>query len=69
MRWEHYVAMSAYVNRVGGLPVQNDTLDARVLYRWLENQRRSHDRGRLAQNKGEALGRPGAWVGIRDVSV
>lgn len=63
--WEHYTDMTAYVNRAGGLPAQNDSLEARVLYRWLENQRRSYDAGRLAQDKAEALDRLGEWVGTR----
>ncbi|MHA7241396.1 helicase associated domain-containing protein [Arthrobacter sp. TMS1-12-1] len=63
--WEHYAHMSAYVNRVGGLPAQNDSAEARVLYRWLENQRRSFDAGRLAQDRIEALNRLGEWVGAR----
>ncbi|WP_181033694.1 helicase associated domain-containing protein [Arthrobacter sp. SX1312] len=63
--WEHYAAMSAYVDRAGGLPVQNDSMEARVLYRWLENQRRNHDAGRLAQDKIDALNRLGEWVGAR----
>ncbi len=63
--WEHYAAMAAYVDRTGGLPAQNDSKEARVLYRWLENQRRSHDAGRLTQEKVEALNRLGEWLGTR----
>jgi hypothetical protein len=63
--WEHYTAMATYVTKVGGVPAQNDSLEARVLYRWLENQRRNHDAGRLAQDKVEALDRLGEWVGTR----
>jgi hypothetical protein len=63
--WEHYAAMATYVDRVGGLPAQNDSPEARVLYRWLENQRRSFDAGRLAQDKVDALNRLGEWVGTR----
>ncbi|WP_104182177.1 helicase associated domain-containing protein [Arthrobacter sp. B0490] len=63
--WEHYAVMATYVGRVGGLPAQNDSVEARVLYRWLENQRRSHDAGRLTQDKSEALDRLGEWVGTR----
>jgi hypothetical protein len=36
--WEHYAAMSAYVSRVGGLPAQKDSAEARVLYRCHANQ-------------------------------
>jgi hypothetical protein len=63
--WEHYAAMATYVDRVGGLPAQNDSAEARVLYRWLENQRRNHDAGRLAHDKVEALNRLGEWEGTR----
>ncbi|MEG9249980.1 helicase associated domain-containing protein [Arthrobacter sp. Soc17.1.1.1] len=63
--WEHYTAMSTYVARVGGVPAQNDSVEARMLYRWLENQRRSHDTGRLARDKVEALDRLGEWLGTR----
>lgn len=63
--WEHYVHMTAYVERVGGLPAQNDSAEARVLYRWLENQRRTHDAGRLTPDKVGALDRLGEWVGTR----
>ncbi|MHA7192008.1 helicase associated domain-containing protein [Arthrobacter sp. MDT2-16] len=63
--WEHYADMASYVYRVGGLPAQNDSMEAKVLYRWVENQRRSHDAGRLAQDKIEALDRVGEWIGTR----
>ncbi|MEG9247853.1 helicase associated domain-containing protein [Arthrobacter sp. Soc17.1.1.1] len=63
--WEHHAHMSAYVARVGGLPAQNDSTEARMLYRWLENQRRNHDVGRLAHDKAAALDRLGEWVGTR----
>ncbi|WP_104181667.1 helicase associated domain-containing protein [Arthrobacter sp. B0490] len=63
--WEHHTAMATYVARVGGLPAQNDSLEARVLYRWLENQRRTHDAGRLTQDKVDALNRLGEWIGTR----
>ncbi|MEG9250126.1 helicase associated domain-containing protein [Arthrobacter sp. Soc17.1.1.1] len=63
--WEHYAHMNSYVARVGGVPAQNDSTEARVLYRWLENQRRNHDMDRLAQDKVEALDRLGEWIGSR----
>ncbi|WP_368784513.1 Helicase associated domain protein [Arthrobacter sp. B0490] len=61
-----YAAIAAYVERTGGLPARNDSTEARALYRWLGNQRRSHDAGRLAQDKVEALDRLGEWVGTRN---
>ncbi|MHA7191959.1 helicase associated domain-containing protein [Arthrobacter sp. MDT2-16] len=63
--WEHYADMASYVYRVGGLPAQNDSMKAKVLYRWVENQRRTHDAGRLTQDKIEALDRLGEWRGTR----
>lgn len=63
MWWEHYAAIAAYVDWKGGLPAQNDNTEARVLYRWLKNQRRIYDTGRLTQDKVAALGKLGSgWA-------
>lgn len=63
--WEHYTDLAAYVDAHGGLPAQNDSTVARVLYRWIENQRRVFDAGNLTAEKIEALDRVGEWVGTR----
>ncbi|THJ65656.1 hypothetical protein E8P82_11855 [Arthrobacter echini] len=63
--WEHYTELVAYVGAHGGLPAQNDSTVARVLYRWIENQRRVFDAGNLAAEKIVALDTVGEWVGTR----
>ena len=64
--WEHYDDVATYMRRCGGvLPAQNDSLLARVLYRWIEAQRRQYDAGTLAQDRVDAMGRLGEWVGTR----
>ncbi|WP_298255453.1 helicase associated domain-containing protein [uncultured Arthrobacter sp.] len=63
--WEHYTDLVAYVEAHGGLPAQNDSTVARVLYRWIENQRRVFDAGKLVAEKIAALDRVGEWVGTR----
>ncbi|WP_168796581.1 helicase associated domain-containing protein [Arthrobacter echini] len=65
MWWEHYTELVTYVGAQGGLPAQNDSTVARVLYRWLENQRRTFDAGKLTAEKIVALDRVGEWVGTR----
>jgi hypothetical protein len=57
--------MATYVDTAGGLPAQYDSVEAKALHRWLENQRRSHDTGRLARDKVEALDKLGEWGGKR----
>ncbi|WP_394253524.1 helicase associated domain-containing protein [Arthrobacter pityocampae] len=63
--WEHYGRLAAYVREHGGIPAQNDSREARVLYRWVENQRRNHDAGTLTPDRVEALNRLGEWIGTR----
>ncbi|WP_167398967.1 helicase associated domain-containing protein [Arthrobacter pityocampae] len=55
MWWEHYGRLAAYVRERGGIPAQNESREARVLYRWVENQRRNHDAGTLTPDRVEAL--------------
>ncbi|MHA7280244.1 helicase associated domain-containing protein [Arthrobacter sp. MDT2-2] len=64
--WEHYGDVAAYMRERGGaLPAQNDSPEARVLYRWIEAQRRQYDAGTLAQDRVDALDRLGEWIGTR----
>ncbi|MHA7285916.1 helicase associated domain-containing protein [Arthrobacter sp. MDT3-44] len=64
--WEHYDDVAAYMRERGGaLPAQNDSPKARVLYRWIEAQRRQYDTGTLAPGRIDALDRLGEWVGTR----
>ncbi|WP_187393385.1 helicase associated domain-containing protein [Arthrobacter echini] len=63
--WEHYTDLVAYVHAHGALPAQNDSTVARVLYRWIENQRRTFDAGKLGVERVAALDRVGEWVGTR----
>ncbi|WP_168796566.1 helicase associated domain-containing protein [Arthrobacter echini] len=53
--WEHYAHLTAHVREHGKIPAQNDSHEARVLYRWVENQRRNHDAGTLTPDGLEAL--------------
>jgi hypothetical protein len=53
------------VREHGGIPAQNDSQDSRVLYRWVENQRRNHDAGTLPSDRIQALNALGEWVGTR----
>ncbi|WP_434995434.1 helicase associated domain-containing protein [Arthrobacter sp. Ld5] len=46
-------------------PAQNDSHEARVLYRWVENQRRNHDDGTLTPARIEALNALEEWIGTR----
>lgn len=62
--WERYSEFAAYVREHGGIPAQNDSAEAKLLYRWLETQRRQHRAGRLIQDKVDALDRVGEWVGV-----
>ncbi|MFJ6003393.1 helicase associated domain-containing protein [Arthrobacter sp. NPDC092385] len=64
--WEHYDEVATYMRERGGaLPAQNDSPRVRVLYRWIEAQRRQHDAGTLAQDRVDALNRLGEWIGTR----
>ncbi|MHA7239578.1 helicase associated domain-containing protein [Arthrobacter sp. TMS1-12-1] len=63
--WEHYARLTAHVREHGRIPAQNDSQEARVLYRWVENQRRNHDAGTLTPDRTEALNRLGEWIGTR----
>lgn len=64
--WEHYDDIATYVRRRGGaLPAQNDSTRARVLYGWIEAQRRQYNAGTLAQDRVDAVNRLGEWVGAR----
>jgi hypothetical protein len=64
--WEHYADVAVHMRERGGaLPAQNDSPEARVLYRWIEAQRRQHDAGTLAQDRIDALDRLGEWIGTR----
>ncbi|MHA7179840.1 helicase associated domain-containing protein [Arthrobacter sp. MDB2-24] len=64
--WEHYDDVAAYMRERGGaVPAQNDSPKARVLYRWIEAQRRQYDTGTLAQGRIDALDGLGEWVSTR----
>jgi hypothetical protein len=63
--WKHYNDVAAHVAAHGGLPSQNHGDESRVLYRWIEAQRRQNDAGNLTQDKLDALDRLGAWQGRR----
>lgn len=63
--WEHYTRLTAHVREHGKIPAQNDSQEARVLYRWVENQRRNHDTGTLTPDRTDALNALGEWVGTR----
>ncbi|WP_104168929.1 helicase associated domain-containing protein [Arthrobacter sp. SX1312] len=63
--WKHYSDVAALVREHGMLPSQNHGNQARVLYRWIEAQRRQNDAGNLTQDKLDALDELGAWKGRR----
>ncbi|WP_206687011.1 helicase associated domain-containing protein [Arthrobacter bussei] len=63
--WKHYNDVAAHVSAHGMLPSQNHGDHARVLYRWIEAQRRQNDAGNLTHDKLEALDRLGSWQGVR----
>jgi hypothetical protein len=62
---KHYNDVAAHVTEHGRLPSQNHGDHARVLYRWIEAQRRQNDAGNLTQDRLEALDQLGAWQGVR----
>ncbi|MHA7284198.1 helicase associated domain-containing protein [Arthrobacter sp. TMS2-4] len=63
--WEHYARLTAHVRAHGRIPAQNDSQDSRVLYRWVENQRRNYDAGTLTPDRIQSLNALGEWVGMR----
>jgi hypothetical protein len=63
--WKHYSDVAAHVTEHGILPSQNHGDHARVLYRWIEAQRRQNDAGNLTQDKLDALDQLGPWEGRR----
>ncbi|BBE22598.1 hypothetical protein MN0502_14810 [Arthrobacter sp. MN05-02] len=60
MWWKHYNDVAAHVTDHGNLPSQNHGDQARMLYRWVEAQRRQNDAGNLTQDKLGALNQLGA---------
>jgi hypothetical protein len=63
--WKHYNDVATHVTVHGILPSQNHGDHARVLYRWIEAQRRQNDAGHLTQDKLDALDQLGPWEGRR----
>ncbi len=62
--WEHYDDVATYMRRRrDALPAHNDSLLARVPYRWIEARRRQYDAGTLAQDRVDAMDRLGEWIG------
>lgn len=63
--WQHYGDVASHVTEHGMLPSQNHGEKARVMYRWIEAQRRQDDAGNLTQDKLAALDLLGFWQGVR----
>ncbi|WP_422390193.1 helicase associated domain-containing protein [Arthrobacter sp. N1] len=63
--WKHYNDVAAHITEHGILPSQNHGNHARVLYRWIEAQRRQNDAGNLTRDKLDALDQLGSWEGRR----